>query len=257
MATARPFPKVTGGCFCRKTRYRIETAPLFCYACHCQDCQKASGSVFACYASIERDRVTSIGELDPSLTVPVPGVLREQARCSSCQTILWACGDYSPASIDIKVGTLDIPTLMEPDMHAFIESKVDWVGIPEGAKTCKGDFDRRDAWPKASLERLRVAMQKHDKAMEENKALAEQRKTTPASSDVPEDDEDGADASDKTPTAQSPDEKETDEEFEKRFKETESTLLARLEQLSKKLSQEETPEAAMQKLNLDEQPKDP
>ncbi|KAF2251145.1 hypothetical protein BU26DRAFT_517865 [Trematosphaeria pertusa] len=230
MSKSRPFPAVTGGCFCGLVRYRLETAPLFCHACHCADCHKSSGSVFACFATIEADRVTSIGSMPPKFatTVRRDGVARHNAFCPKCGTQLWGNGDWSPATIDIRVGSLDIPGLMEPDLHEFIESKVDWVILPEGAKTCKGGYEIKDYWPKSSLKRLDAAMSRYEERLKLSKAAA---------SGAGED-EDEKEA-DKTPTAQSPEEKEDDEEFEKRYQVTEKALQERLEKLSLKLNEQE------------------
>ncbi|KAF2452101.1 hypothetical protein P171DRAFT_426489 [Karstenula rhodostoma CBS 690.94] len=231
MSKSKPFPAIHGGCFCASTRYRLETAPLFCYACHCQDCNKHTGSVFACFTTIETEFITSIGKAPPKITTLVRpnGTTRHLATCGTCSTRLWASGDRSTVIADINTGTLDLPELMEPDLHEYIESKISWVLLPEGTKTCKGPFDYRDWWPKNSLRRLDAAIQR----AQERKKL--QAKVAQAESlEVEEEKE-----ADKTPTAQTPDEKddvaEDDEEFERRYLETEKALQERLEQLSLRL----------------------
>ncbi len=37
----------SGGCECKSVRYQFQGEPMTCYACHCTDCQTASGSAFA------------------------------------------------------------------------------------------------------------------------------------------------------------------------------------------------------------------
>ncbi|KAF2643877.1 DUF636-domain-containing protein [Massarina eburnea CBS 473.64] len=222
----RPFPAVTGGCFCTKTRFRLDAPPLFCFACHCSDCQKHTGSVYACFVCVLSSDIT-YGSTPPKITKTAhsSGLIRRTASCGICGTHLWASGDTSPITSDVKVGTLDHPELMEPDVHSFIESKIPWVGIPDGARTCEGPFDFREYWPKASLKRFDDAVKKYD---EEKKEKGDVEET------------------DKTPTAQSPDEKEEqeddvdddDEEFERKARETELALLERLEKLTLKLDQQ-------------------
>ncbi|KAJ4351327.1 uncharacterized protein N0V89_006666 [Didymosphaeria variabile] len=234
MSKTKPFPAIHGGCFCGSTRYRLECAPLFCHACHCQDCNKHTGSVFACFTTIEAEFISSIGKTPPKITrVARPnGISRHLASCGTCGTRLWASGDITPVTADINTGTLDLPEIMEPDVHEYIESKISWVLLPEGAKTCKGPFDYREYWPKSSLKRLEAAVQR---AQERRKLLA---KVAQAGQETEEEKE-----ADKTPTAQTPDEKdgvvEDDEEFEKRYLETEKALQERLEQLSLRLNENE------------------
>lgn len=35
-----------GGCACGQVRYQINDDPLFTHACHCEDCQRRTGSAF-------------------------------------------------------------------------------------------------------------------------------------------------------------------------------------------------------------------
>lgn len=229
MSKSHPFPALNGGCFCGQTRFRLETAPLYCYACHCADCHKHTGSVFACFASIEADLITSTGVSPPKIhtTIRPSGILRHLASCAKCETQLWASGDTTPVTVDVKVGALDLPELMEPDIHEFIESKIPWVILPEGANTCKGPFDFRKVWPKSSMRRYEAAVKRAEQRIQNKREKAKQAES--------EDEKE----TDKTPTAQSPEEKEDDEAFEKRYQETEKILQARLEQLSLKLKEEE------------------
>jgi hypothetical protein len=235
MSKPKPFPANHGGCFCGSTRYRLETAPLFCHACHCQDCNKHTGSVYACFTTIEAEYITSIGKTPPKITAAFRpnSSPRHIASCGTCGTRLWASGVQTPVTADINTGTLDLPELMEPDLHEFIESKISWVILPEGTRTCKGPFDYRKWWPKSSLKRLDAAI---ERAQERKKLHAKVAQAE--SQEVDEEKE-----ADKTPTAQTPDEKddvaENDEEFERRYLETEKALQQRLEQLSLRLTETE------------------
>lgn len=227
----RPFPIVRGGCSCGLIRYQLEAAPLYCYACHCSDCQKESGSVFAPAATIEFDKVTSIGKQPPDeLTVKVHDHSRSIAACPNCRNILWSSGSYAPATLNVCIGTLDLPGLFEPDIHIFIAGKVPWLHLPPNTKTMRGDMDRAKVWPKASLARLETCMKRWEAKQKELK-------------DARESGDAEANEEDRTPTNGSPEEKdeddEFDEEFDKRQDEIEKALLERLEMLSLKLSHQE------------------
>lgn len=230
---SRPFPRVTGSCFCGAVRYQLLTPPLFCYACHCSDCQKATGSVFACFTTIEAEHLVSIGATTPHLTrrVRPSGLVRVAASCPQCGTILWAGGDKDPVTTDVRTGTLDHPELMEPDLHAYIESKIPWIELPAGARTCKGAYDFRTAWPKSSLKRFDAAVKRH-----EERGRAKGGGGEGVGSGAEDEKE-----ADKTPTAQSPEGKEEDDDeaFEERYRETERALQERLEKLTLKLNEED------------------
>ena len=247
----RPFPTVAGGCFCGAVRYRLLAAPLFCYACHCADCHKHTGSVYACHTCIEADMLTSTGRIKPKLTDRLlsGGVIRRSASCPECGTSLWGSADQIPFTVHVRTGTLDHPELMEPDLHSYIESKIPWVLLPEGARTCEGGFDFRKEWPKSSLRRFEAAKKRYEEKIKEA-GLDGVGGVVPVVPLEPE--KEGPDEereADKTPTAQSPEEKEDDEEFEKRYRETERALQERLEKLTLKLSEEEKAEEKAKEKN--------
>jgi hypothetical protein len=53
----------------------------------------------------------------------------------------------------MRVGTLDNPDLLPPDMHIFTETKQPWVVIPPGHKSVPVFYELNEHWPKESLER--------------------------------------------------------------------------------------------------------
>ena len=53
----------------------------------------------------------------------------------------------------VRVGTLDEPDRLPPDIHIFTESKQPWFELPAGAPAVPGYYDRNNYWPQESLER--------------------------------------------------------------------------------------------------------
>ena len=243
--TARPFPAITGGCYCTAVRYRLLTAPLFCYACHCTDCQKATGSAFALHATIETYNISIISEKKPSLTTTIPNPSKPQdvsrrALCSQCGTFLW--GNDNPwgyAVSDVRIGTLDFPGIMEPDVHSFADSKLGWINLPPDAKTVKGHYDHEKMWPKSSLKRLEICLARFEEA-KKNVAARVTKAQEQGLKSIRDKDESPVDGDgEKTPTATGDvDDGEDDEAFERRFRETEKALQERLAKLSLKLGDE-------------------
>ncbi len=144
-----------GGCDCRAVRYRMETAPLFVHCCHCRWCQRESGASFALNAMIEADRVTKLG-LQPELidTPSASGSGQQIARCPRCKVAVWS--HYSGAGPVVKfvrVGTLDLPELLPPDIHIFTASKQAWLVLPQGTPAVTEYYDRDAYWPAESLAR--------------------------------------------------------------------------------------------------------
>ena len=159
MTSANGFP-VEGGCDCRTVRYRMESAPLFVHCCHCRWCQRESGAAFALNAMIEADRVTEIGQAPEVIDTPSESGLGQLiARCPKCKIAVWShYAGAGPIVRFVRVGTLDNPDLLPPDIHIFTQSKQPWVVIPEGVPAVAEYYDRDKYWPNESLARRQVIL---------------------------------------------------------------------------------------------------
>ncbi len=148
------FP-LTGGCACRHVRYRMETAPLFVHCCHCRWCQRESGASFALNAMIEADRVSATtGAVELIDTPTESGFGQKVARCPHCHVAVWShYAGAGPLVAFVRVGTLDAPDQLPPDVHIFTASKQPWVVLPPGTPAVPEFYDREALWPAASLAR--------------------------------------------------------------------------------------------------------
>jgi hypothetical protein len=159
MTANEAFP-AEGGCDCRAVRYRMETRPLFVHCCHCRWCQRESGASFALNAMIEADRVTDLGQPPELVHTPsASGSGQLIARCPRCKVAVWSHYSGSgPVIKFVRVGTLDNPDLLPPDIHIFTASKQPWVVLPEGAPAVPEYYDREQHWPPESLARRQAIL---------------------------------------------------------------------------------------------------
>jgi hypothetical protein len=152
--------KAEGGCDCKAVRYRLESAPLIVHCCHCRWCQRESGAAFALNAMIESDRVTCLGQEPELIDTPSASGLGQQiARCPHCRIAVWShYAGAGPVTTFIRVGTLDDPDLLPPDVHIFTESKQPWVALGAGSKVFAEYYEREDVWSAQSLARRQALL---------------------------------------------------------------------------------------------------
>ena len=152
----------TGGCTCKAVRYRMASEPLFVHCCHCRWCQRESGAAFALNALIEAERVELLqGEPEVVNTPSNSGKGQKISRCPKCCVALWSNYAGAGAALRfIRVGTLDDPDLLPPDIHIFTSSKQPWVMLAPDVPAVEEYYDLRKYWPKASLER-RAALRRN------------------------------------------------------------------------------------------------
>ena len=148
------FP-IEGGCDCRHVRYRMLTRPLIVHCCHCRWCQRESGAAFALNAMIESERVELLAaEPELVMTPSASGKGQRIARCPQCRVAVWS--HYAGGGLltrFVRVGTLDNPDLLPPDVHIFTTWKQPWVILPTGTPAFAEYYDSRQVWSAESLAR--------------------------------------------------------------------------------------------------------
>ena len=148
-----------GGCACGHVRYRVESEPLIVHCCHCSWCQRQNGSAFAVNALVEADRVHLLEGDVVDITVPSPsGKGQKISRCPKCQVAVWSYylvmfGGIGELIRFIRVGTLDDPGKMPPDVHIHTSSKQAWVRLPADARAFKKYYDIEEVWSQESFAR--------------------------------------------------------------------------------------------------------
>src|SRR5437660_1563157 len=76
------------------------------------------------------------------------------ARCPKCRIAVWShyAGAGDAVSF-VRVGTLDDPDRLPPDVHIFTASKQPWVVLPAGVPAVAEYYKAAELWPKESLAR--------------------------------------------------------------------------------------------------------
>jgi hypothetical protein len=149
-----------GRCTCGSIRYRITSAPLFVHCCHCRWCQRETGASFALNAMIEADRVVlTDGTPEAVMTPSNSGKGQTIMRCPTCRVAVWSTYAGAGEAIRfIRVGTLEEPDRLPPDIHIFTMSKQPWVVLPPGTPAVEAYYDRKAYWPAESLARWRMLL---------------------------------------------------------------------------------------------------
>ncbi|MCZ6559912.1 MAG: GFA family protein [Gammaproteobacteria bacterium] len=143
-----------GGCTCRQVRYRMTSNPLIVHCCHCRWCQRETGSAFVINAMIEADRVAVMtGEVEIIDTPSDSGNGQRISRCPECHVAVWS--NYSSDAIHcVRVGTLDEPDRLPPDIHIFTASRQSWVVLPPEIPAVEEYYETSDVWSADSLARM-------------------------------------------------------------------------------------------------------
>jgi len=117
----------TGGCLCGAIRYRATADPFWVGHCHCEMCQRWTGSVaFSGVFFMPGQFEWTRGEprhFQSSQTV-------QRSFCPHCGSSL---GFHRAGHWDgVTAGTLDVPEAVKPEAHMFAKNEHEWAKFDDG-----------------------------------------------------------------------------------------------------------------------------
>jgi len=114
-------------CSCGQLRLACEGEPVRVSICHCLECQKRTGSVFATQARFPRERVTIEGR---GAQWTRRGDSGEQATFSFCpvcgSTVFWEATGV-PGFVSVAVGAFADPHFPPPHVSVYEERQHPWA----------------------------------------------------------------------------------------------------------------------------------
>ncbi len=119
--------EISGGCLCGKVRYSANAEPMFSGVCHCQDCQKFSGSAFAAVVAVPKAAVTVTGTLKAFTKTGDSGQPIHRLFCPECGSGIMDEAAMMPETVMLNVGTLDDTSWVAPASQIYCDSALPWA----------------------------------------------------------------------------------------------------------------------------------
>ena len=117
---------LTGHCLCGAVRYTVTGTPTRPGACHCGQCRRMSGHVWAA-ATVPDDGI----EITGPVRWHASSRIARRGFCPTCGSFLfWKPAD-KPVT-DFSLGSLDTPTGLHLEHHIFTAFKGDYYDIADG-----------------------------------------------------------------------------------------------------------------------------
>ena len=127
-----------GGCHCGSVRYRSSDDPELTFFCHCRDCQRTSGSPFSMEIMIPSDGFELQGKLNSYAVTGDSGQPVIRWHCSNRGSGIYLEAEADEGYVFVKVGTLDDPSWVKPEMHIFVAAQQPWMQIADGLPQFEG-----------------------------------------------------------------------------------------------------------------------
>ena len=120
---------ITGGCLCGAVRYTAEAEAASATVCHCRDCQKFTGSVFAALIMVPKAALTLTGPVKTFTGVGGSGKPILRHFCPECGSSIAEEPGTRPGMVILTVGTFDDPSVATPAREIFRDDAVPWVQV--------------------------------------------------------------------------------------------------------------------------------
>ena len=124
----------SGKCLCGKVTYKCHTEPKAIFNCHCEDCRRATGSVFGTNFFVPEDEVEIFGEVSSYSHTSDSGNTMTKRFCANCGSLLFGNNSAKNNVVSIRAGTVDQLDLIKPAINVFMESKVPSTSIDKNLK---------------------------------------------------------------------------------------------------------------------------
>lgn len=117
----------SGGCACGAIRYRTERQPIFQNHCQCSDCRKLSGTGHGSYLTFpDKTAMAITGEATSWRVAGDSGSDKFHAFCPTCGSPVYLTFAAMPDFIAVHAGSLDEPSLFEPEMVTYAVRGLPW-----------------------------------------------------------------------------------------------------------------------------------
>ena len=124
----------SGKCLCGNVTYKCHAEPTVIFNCHCEDCRRATGSVFGTNFFVPEDELEIFGEVSSYSHTADSGSTMTNQFCPNCGSLLFGNNSAKSNVVSIRAGTVDQLDLIKPVVNVFMDSKVSSTSIDKNLK---------------------------------------------------------------------------------------------------------------------------
>lgn len=121
----------TGGCLCKRVRFRITAEPIAMRLCWCRLCQYLAAGNATVNVVFPSDALSVEGELTDYRSIAASGNVMHRRFCPSCGTQVFSASEARPHLVIVRNGALDDTELLEPSATIWTAEAPAWAWIDE------------------------------------------------------------------------------------------------------------------------------
>lgn len=131
---------ITGGCLCGAIRYEVSSPVGKLIACHCTDCQRASGTGASINALLPSSALRFTKGRPKVFSKPSDsGNVLNRHFCADCGSPVYSQRANAPEFLVLKVGGLDRHEGLQVAMNIWTRSRRPWTPMDETLECHEGN----------------------------------------------------------------------------------------------------------------------
>lgn len=116
---------IQGSCLCNQVRFEVEGEFKNFFFCHCQYCQKGTGSAHASNLFASPAKLVWLAGEEQVRTYSLPNTRHKRSFCTNCGSALPTVLKVDRLVL-VPAGSLDTPVDATPTAHLFYASRAGW-----------------------------------------------------------------------------------------------------------------------------------
>ena len=126
----------SGRCLCGAVEYACASEPMFQANCHCDDCRRSGGGVYASFVFVSESALTvNSGELHSFSHETARGNTATKYFCPRCGSQVFTRNNANPDRQGIRVGTITDASWFQPSANVYAGRRLPSTPIDNDIKT--------------------------------------------------------------------------------------------------------------------------
>jgi hypothetical protein len=122
----------TATCHCGNLNLSCKGEPSLVAMCHCEACQRRTGSAFSLGAWFEQENVSIEGKASVFARTGDEGLRLDYHFCPDCgSNVYWMAASSMGERIGVAAGTFADPSFPQPTLSCYDKRRHPWVTGPE------------------------------------------------------------------------------------------------------------------------------
>ncbi len=115
---------ISGRCLCGSVSFECSAEPMFQGCCHCDDCRRSGGSLYASFVFVPAETLLVTGQTSSYQHQSDRGTTMTKEFCPTCGSQMFSSGSHSPDRRGIRVGVIDDASWFKPDAYVYASKKL-------------------------------------------------------------------------------------------------------------------------------------